>query len=229
MEKKKILVVEDDKNISKLVKYNLEKEGFITEAVFDGEEALDCLYEKKFDLVILDLMLPEVDGLTICKEIKQDRDLSYLPIIIVTAKGEEVDRIVGFELGADDYVVKPFSPRELILRVKSVLKRNKQQDSSQSIMKVGKLFIDVDRHKVMVEKKEIILTHMEFNLLVTLIKRRGRVQSRDDLLEDVWDMSADVTTRTVDTHIKRIRKKLGRCSKMIETIRGVGYRFSEED
>ena len=229
MSKERILIVEDDKHISKLVKYNLEKAGFQCTSVITGEKALKILDKEPVDLIILDIMLPEMDGLQVCKQIKQDKKLSVVPIIMLTAKGEEVDRIVGFELGADDYVVKPFSPRELVLRVKAILKRKKPSEVTKDILGAGGLVVDVTRHKVTVDKKEIELTLMEFKLLVTLMQRKGKVQSRDKLLDDVWDIATDVTTRTIDTHIKRLRQKLGKTGKFIETIRGIGYRLSEEE
>ena len=229
MSKERILIVEDDKHISKLVKYNLEKTGFQCTVTMTGEEALEILDKEPVDLIILDIMLPEMDGLQVCKQIKQDRKFSFVPIIMLTAKGEEVDRIVGFELGADDYVVKPFSPRELVLRVKAILERKKTPETAKDILDAGKLVVDITRHKVTVDKKEVELTLMEFKLLVTLMQRKGKAQSRDKLLEDIWDIAADVTTRTIDTHIKRLRQKLGRSGKFIETIRGIGYRFSEEE
>lgn len=225
----KILIVEDDKNILKLVKYNLEKAGFECLTSITGEDALEVLGRIGIDLVILDIMLPKMDGLQTCKQIKQDKLFSNIPIIILTAKGEEVDRVVGFELGADDYVVKPFSPRELVLRVKAILKRNKSREVSKEILSAGNLTIDIPRHKVSINTKEIMLTMMEFKLLATLIKRKGRVQSRESLLDEVWDIASDVTTRTVDTHIKRLRQKLGRMGKLIETVRGAGYRFKEDN
>jgi DNA-binding response OmpR family regulator len=226
--KKKILVVEDDKHISKLVKYNLEKDGFDCIVTITGEEALEIVETQPIDLIILDIMLPKLNGLEVCKQIKQDKDLAFIPIIMLTAKGEEIDRIVGFELGADDYIVKPFSPRELVLRTKAILKRKKSHDDTSEMLTVGMLTVDIARHKVTVNKKNVSLTPLEFELLVTLIKRQGRVQSRERLLDDVWDISADVTTRTVDTHIKRLREKLGRMGKTIETVRGIGYRFNED-
>lgn len=225
----KILIVEDDKHISKLVKYNLEKAGFDCIVTVTGEDALEVLDRESFDLIILDIMLPKMDGFETCRNIKQDKKLSNVPIIMLTAKGEEVDKVVGFELGADDYVVKPFSPRELTLRVKAILKRGKPKEEEKDILSIDKITVDIPRHKVTVDKKEITLTQIEFKLLVTLIKRKGRVQSRDTLLEDVWDIAADVTTRTIDTHIKRLREKLGKMGKFIETVRGIGYRFSEGD
>ena len=226
---KKILVVEDDKHISKLVKYNLEKAGFDCTVTITGEDALGTLDRESIDLIILDIMLPKMDGFETCKHIKQNNKLSNIPVIMLTAKGEEVDKVVGFELGADDYVVKPFSPRELILRVKAILNRGKPKEEEKDILSVDKIIVDISRHKVTVDKKEITLTQIEFKLLVTLIKRRGRVQSRDRLFEDVWDISSDVITRTIDTHIKRLREKLGKAGKLIETVRGIGYRFSEGD
>ncbi len=227
MSKERILIVEDDKHISKLVKYNLEKAGFECTVATTGEKALEILDKEPVDLIILDIMLPKMDGFQACKQIKQERKLSALPIIMLTAKSEEVDRVVGFELGADDYVVKPFSPRELVLRVKAILRRKKPPEVSQDILGAGRLIVDTTRHKVTVDKKEIELTPMEFKLLVTLMQRKGKVQSRDRLLDDVWDIAADVTTRTVDTHIKRLRQKLGKAGKFIETVRGFGYRFSD--
>ena len=229
MLKEKILVVEDDKHISKLVKYNLEKASYDSTVVDDGEEALDILGKQGADLIILDIMLPKMDGFEVCRLIKQDPKLKNIPIIMLTAKGEEVDRIVGLELGADDYVVKPFSPRELILRIKAILKRGKSEELPKDIIKRGTLIIDVPKHKVTVNNKEIELTPIEFKLLVTLIERNGRIQSRDQLLSDVWDRHAEVFTRTVDTHIKRLREKLGKVGDQIETVRGLGYRFKEDD
>jgi len=225
--KERILIVEDDKHIAKLVKYNLDKAGFETSVAKNGEEALSFIDKEEIHLVILDIMLPGVDGFEVCKEMKKDDRFKAIPIIMLTAKGEETDRVVGFELGADDYVVKPFSPRELALRVKAILKRKKPSEEVQDIISIDKLKIDILRHKVTVNKKEIKLTLMEFNLLLTLIKRRGRVQSREKLLDDVWKMDSEVTTRTIDTHIKQIRHKLGKMGKLIETVRGLGYKFSD--
>ncbi len=225
----RILIVEDDKHISKLVKYNLEKAGFDCTVTITGEEALEVLDKEPIELIILDIMLPKMDGFQACKQIKQDKKFSHIPIIMLTAKGEEVDRVVGFELGADDYVVKPFSPRELVLRVKAILKRGKPEEGTKDILTQNKLKVDIPRHKVFIDKKEIDLTQMEFKLLTTLMQRKGKVQTRDRLLDDVWDIAAEVTTRTIDTHIKRLRQKLGKMGKLVETVRGIGYRFSEED
>ena len=227
----KILVVEDDKHIAKLVKYNLDKAGFETRVVITGEDAIDVLDQSPVDLIVLDIMLPKMDGFEVCRRLRQNDRYAHIPVIMLTARGEEVDRVVGFELGADDYMVKPFSPRELILRVKAILKRRQPQKnrSTKEIIEIDKLKIDVIRHKVTVNEKEIVLTAMEFKLLMTLMERQGRLQSREQLLNDVWEMNADVTTRTIDTHVKRLRQKLGKMGDYIETIRGHGYRFKEEE
>jgi len=229
MQKKDILIVEDDKNISKLVKFNLEKEGFDAFAVPNGEEALEHLKRFSTDLIVLDIMLPKINGFDVCRFIKQDPKLKDIPVIMVTAKGEEVDRIVGLELGADDYIVKPFSPRELVLRVRAILKRGKSEGAKKNILTSGNLLIDIEKHKVTVNKKEIELAPMEFKLLATLVERQGRVQSREQLLTDVWDIAADVDTRTIDTHIRRLREKLGKAGDLLETVRGLGYRCKEDN
>ena len=180
-----------------------------------------------FSLILLDLMLPDGSGLDLCKKIKGNPETESIPIIILTAKDDEVDRVVGFELGADDYVTKPFSVRELILRIKAVLKRGqKKEDVVEVGRQFGDLSIDVESHEVHVNNNQIDLTALEFRLLRQLVDRRGRVQSRDQLLSDVWGYSSEVTTRTVDTHIKRLREKLGPMGKYVQTIRGVGYKFS---
>lgn len=225
----KVLIVEDDKNISKLVKYNLEKSDFECTTTITGEDALAILDKEPIELIILDIMLPKMDGLEVCRVIKQNKDISHIPIIMLTAKGEEVDKVVGFELGADDYVVKPFSPRELVLRVKAILKRKEPKPAGQVIMSTKKIHLDSSRHKVVVNKKNVELAPLEFKLLETLMSKKGRVQSRERLLDDVWSIRADVTTRTVDTHIKRLRQKLGSAGQAIETVRSIGYRFSEEE
>ncbi|MCD4779006.1 MAG: response regulator transcription factor [Candidatus Omnitrophica bacterium] len=228
MANKMILMVEDDAHISKLVKYNLEKAGFQCIVSTMGEDAFDILKEYSIDLIILDIMLPEIDGFEVCKRIKQHKKWMNIPVLMLTAKGEEIDRIIGFELGADDYIVKPFSPRELVLRVKAVLRRGQNQNLDKEILAYKDLVIDIPRHKITLKNKEIKLTAMEFKLLKTLIERVGRVQSRERLLDEVWELGADVTTRTVDTHIKRVRQKIGSYSQYIETVRGHGYRVVEE-
>lgn len=229
MNKTRILIVEDDKHISKLLRYNLEKSGHECTVTGSSEQALKALEEFSFQLIILDIMLPKMDGLEFCKLLKQNRKFSHIPIMILTAKGDEIDRIIGFELGADDYVVKPFSPRELVLRVKAITRRGQQEKEHGSFLSAEGLQIDLARHKILVNRKEVNLTQIEFKLLEILVGRMGLLQTRDKLLEDVWDMSSDVTTRTIDTHIKKIRRKLGKIGDRIETIRGMGYRFSENE
>ena len=225
-----ILIIEDDRNISKLVKYNLEKEGFSCLTTITGEEGLKILEGSKVDLVVLDVMLPKMDGFEVCKKIRSEKKFNHIPIVMLTARGEEVDRVVGFELGADDYIVKPFSLRELLMRVKAILKRGKAKDIfDKEILATEHIRIDIPRHRVFADEKEIDLSPMEFKLLATLIQRRGRVQSREKLLEDVWGISTDVTTRTVDTHIKLLRQKLGAAGEVIQTVRGMGYKLSDEE
>ncbi len=223
----KILIIEDEPDIRKTIEYNLSREGFkifTAASLKEGKELLD----KSFSLLVLDLMLPDGSGLDLCRELKSNQELMNIPIVILTAKDDEVDKVVGFELGADDYVTKPFSVRELILRIKAILKRGSSQknETVEIERQFGDLVIDIDSHEVFVNKEQISLTALEFRLLSQLIDRRGRVQSRDQLLSDVWGYSAEVTTRTVDTHIKRLREKLGTMGKYVQTIRGVGYKFS---
>ena len=223
-----ILVIEDEPDIRRNLEYNLGREGFNASSVGSLDEANEKLKSKKFDLIILDLMLPDGSGLDLCKKIKSNSETEATPIIILTAKDDEVDKVVGFELGADDYVTKPFSVRELILRVKAILKRSdtKTKEVVEVERQFGDLKIDVDSHEVHVDSQLIELTALEFRLLKELVDKRGRVQSRDQLLSEVWGYNAEVTTRTVDTHIKRLREKLGSMGKYVQTIRGVGYKFS---
>jgi DNA-binding response OmpR family regulator len=229
MAKQSILIVEDDKNISKLVKYNLEQEGYECSQAYNGEKALEALKNETFDIIILDIMLPGMSGLDVAKAAKADESLKYIPIIMLTARGEEIDRIVGLELGADDYMVKPISPRELALRIKAILQRNRPREDKNGIIKYGDITIDTSRHKILVKNKPVEFTQMEFKLLVTFIERAGRVQTREQLLEDVWNIDSTIDTRTIDTHIKRIREKLGKTGACIETVRGLGYRLKDED
>jgi len=226
--REKILVVDDDPDLLHLVQYNLEKEGFKVILASDGERALQLISSEWPQLILLDLMLPQVDGLEVCRQIKRDQATSTIPVIMLTAKGEEIDRVVGFELGADDYITKPFSPRELVLRVKAILKRSSLREQVSKRLALGDLVIDLDRHQVWIKDQEISLTLIEFRLLSTLAARRGRVQTRDRLLADVWNYDPDIDSRTVDTHIKRLRSKLGKWGEEIETVRGLGYRFREE-
>jgi len=223
----KILVIEDEPDIRKTLEYNLSREGYDVAVCGTLQEA-NKLLEPSLSLLVLDLMLPDGSGLDLCREIKKNSLLSNIPIIILTAKDDEVDRVVGFELGADDYVTKPFSVRELILRIKAVLKRGEvnKPELVEVERQFGDLSIDVDSHEVYVNSELVVLTALEFKLLKQLVDRRGRVQSRDQLLSDVWGYSSEVTTRTVDTHIKRLREKLGPMGKYVQTIRGIGYKFS---
>ena len=225
----KILIVEDEPDIRDTLNYNFEKEGFKVLSSPDGKSALKLLENNKPDIVILDLMLPDMSGLDLCRQIKNDKKLSNTSIIMLTAKSEEVDRIVGFELGADDYVTKPFSIRELILRVKVLIKKHTTTEHKDTSISLGSIYMNLDAHVVKINKKDIILTALEFKLLKHLLQRKGRVQTRDQLLGDVWGYSSEVTTRTVDTHIKRLREKLGVVADYIQTIRGVGYKFTIAD
>lgn len=225
-----ILIVEDEQDLVSTLEYNLEREGFETQSAMNGSDGLALAEaEPHPDLVLLDLMLPDVSGTEVCRRIRENPDTANIPVIMLTAKGEEIDRVVGFEVGADDYVVKPFSVRELVLRVKAILRRAREipddEDSAEEELVFGEIRIDIPAHRVLVEDDEVRLTALEFKLLTTFIERKGRVQTRDVLLSDVWGIDADVMTRTVDTHVKRLREKLGEAGDYIETIRGVGYRF----
>jgi len=225
----KILIVEDEADIRELLSYNLKAEGFEVSEAGTGGEALHFIQEAPPHLLLLDLMLPDVSGLDICRNIRRDSALAGIPIIMLTAKSSEVDRIVGLELGADDYVVKPFSVREVVLRVKAVLSRlGVRENSGEGVFRRGALTIDPARHAVTVNGHPCSLTATEFKLLHWLASRPGIVHVRDSLLDAVWGESAFVTPRTVDTHIRRLREKLGDSGQMIETLRGVGYRFSEK-
>ncbi len=222
-----ILVIEDEPDIRATIEYNLSQEGYSVTSVGSIAEVNSIKEPSIFDLILLDLMLPDGSGLNICKKFKKDDITQSIPIIILTAKDDEVDKVVGFELGADDYVTKPFSVRELILRVKAVLKRgNSKKDIVEIERQFGDLKINIDAHEVYVDSIPIDLTALEFRLLKELVDKRGRVQSRDQLLSEVWGYNSEVTTRTVDTHIKRLREKLGSMGKYVQTIRGVGYKFS---
>jgi two-component system phosphate regulon response regulator PhoB len=223
----RILVVEDEPDLSALVRINLEQAGFEVETADNGSDALAALRRAPPDLVLLDLMLPDVPGTEICRRIRGSAELSELPIIMLTAKADEVDRVVGLELGADDYVTKPFSPRELTLRVRAVLRRQRSGATSARVIEHGDLSLDSERHRCFVDGDEVELTAKEFSLLQCLMRRPGRVMTRDRLLDDVWGSDITVTTRTIDTHLKRLREKLGRAGDLIETVRGVGYRFAE--
>jgi DNA-binding response OmpR family regulator len=224
----KVLVVDDEPEAVELVEFNLRQGGFDVAVAADGAEALKKARGLMPSLIVLDLMLPEVDGLEVCKMLRRDSATAKVPIIMLTAKAAEIDRILGLELGADDYITKPFSPRELVLRVKRILQRGQAPDQEQERLKFGELVIDGPRHLVTWRGKKVDLTATEFKLLMLLAQRRGRVQSRDQLLRDVWDYQSAIDTRTVDTHMRRLREKLGPASKYLDTVRGVGYRFVEE-
>ncbi len=223
-----LLVVEDDRNLSQLLVFSLERAGYRCQLSESAEDALELLSRKSFDLLLLDVMLPGMNGFELCQKIKQHQLYQELPIIMLTAKGEEIDRVLGFELGIDDYVVKPFSPRELNLRIRAVLKRDRRQSGRvQEVLSAGGIDIDLTRHQVMQDGHELELTLMEFKLLVALIRRQGEAQSRETLLSDVWEFDRSINTRTIDTHITRLRDKLGERGKMIRTLRGIGYKFEE--
>lgn len=222
----KVFIVEDEPDLRDTLKYNFENEGFLVESFGNGESFVEFIQKNKPNLVVLDIMLPGLSGLDVCREIRSNEKYNDISIVMLTAKSEEIDRIVGFELGADDYVTKPFSVRELILRVKVLLKKRSDGFSDEQIIEYGPILMNLDAHDVSVDGQNIILTALEFKLLKHLLKRKGRVQTRDQLLGDVWGYSSEVTTRTVDTHIKRLREKLGKPGDLIQTIRGVGYRFN---
>jgi two-component system phosphate regulon response regulator PhoB len=226
----RILVVEDEADIRQILAYNLEQAGHEALVAERGKLALAMARDTRPDLILLDLMLPEMSGLEICRVLKSDPSLRSIPVIMLTARSEEIDRVVGLELGADDYVVKPFSVRELMLRIGAVLRRSQGQgataDPGGEIV-FGKLRVDRSAHRAWVDGEEVTLTPLEMRLLWTLYERRGRVQSRGTLLDDVWDASPENNTRTVDTHVKRLREKLGGAGVYVETVRGVGYRFAD--
>jgi two-component system phosphate regulon response regulator PhoB len=225
---KPILVVEDEKDIRDLVEYHLRQAGFSVASATDGSSALTEAKRQTPSLVILDLMLPGMDGKDVCRALKSNPSMCHVPIIMLTARSEEMDRIIGLELGADDYITKPFSPKELILRIKAILRRGKAKEEAPKSMTFEDLHIDIDRHQVTVGKRNVKLTTTEFKLLVALVSNKGRVQTREYLLDKVWGYTYEGYARTVDTHIRRLREKLGKAGEYIETIRGLGYRFKEK-
>jgi two-component system, OmpR family, phosphate regulon response regulator PhoB len=221
-----ILIVDDEEDLVTTLEYNLEREGYATRSARDGSTALEMAKSRPLpDLILLDLMLSDMSGKDVCRQIRADAETKLVPIIMMTARGEEMDRVIGFEVGADDYVVKPFSVRELMLRIRAILRRARSEERSEGQSVFGVLRIDRDGHSAWVEGEHVPLTVLEFKLLLTLYVRRGRVQSRQQLLQDVWEIRVDVETRTVDTHVKRLRQKLGAAGRYVETLRGVGYRF----
>lgn len=225
---KYILVVDDEAALTELVSYNLKKEGFIVDLASDGEAALSKIKRGNYDLIILDLMLPGLQGMELCRILRNDPKTETLPIIMLTAKGEEVDRILGLEMGADDYIPKPFSPRELVARVKAVLRRSMEKPAVRMILKVGELEIDRERYTVSVKGKPVKLSTTEFKLLLYLAERKGRVFSREQLLDAIWRDEAFVEPRTVDVHIRRLRTHIEEDTAnpiYIKTLRGIGYYF----
>lgn len=222
----RILIVEDEQDLAGLIEYNLRQEGFETEHAPSGASALSRARAKVPDLVLLDLMLPDLAGTDVLRMLKSEQSTKRVPVVVVSAKGQESDRVQGLELGADDYIVKPFSVRELLLRVKAVLRRGGDDAEGAQVIAAGDISLDSGRHEVLVGGEPVVLTALEFRLLQTLLERPDRVQTREVLLSDVWGIQAEIHTRTVDTHIKRLREKLGPAGDIIETVRGVGYKLT---
>ena len=222
-----VLIIEDERDVVDLLARNLHKAGFATSTALDGAAGLEKARTDKPALIVLDLMLPKMPGLEVCKILKSDPGTRQVPIMMLTAKAEEIDRIVGLEFGADDYVTKPFSPREVVLRIRAIIRRGDVKQSDERLT-AGPITVDPARYEVSVSGKRISLTSLEFKLLRTLIQRRGRVQGRDRLLNDVWGYESVIDTRTVDTHVRRLRKKLGKAADVIESVRGFGYRMKEK-
>jgi len=223
----RVLIVDDEPDLLELVRHHLDQAGYDVSTCTSGRAALESIRHSRPDLVVLDLMLPDLAGTEICRKIRSDPQLADVPILMLTAKGEEVDRVVGFELGADDYVAKPFSPRELTLRVSAILRRTQGGERPAAVLGKHGIELDTERHRCQVDGVAVDLTAKEFRLLTTLIGRPGRVMNRQTLLEEVWGSDINVTERTIDTHMKRLREKLGVSGDRIETVRGVGYRFAE--
>jgi len=227
----KILVVDDEPDIVELVTYNLRKEGFEVSSAFDGEEALAKIKKEKFDFIILDLMLPGIQGMEICRIMRSDPRTKNIPIIMLTAKGEEIDKILGLEMGADDYMTKPFSPRELLTRIKTVMRRTSERTADATVIRIGKLAINKETYTVTKDDNPLELSSTEFRLLLYLIERRGKVFSRDQLLDAVWKDEAFVEPRTVDVHIRRLRTRIEddpANPKYVKTRRGIGYYVDAE-
>jgi two-component system phosphate regulon response regulator PhoB len=224
---KRILVVDDEPDILELVRFGLTQEGFSVETAATAAEGLASVSKRAPDLIVLDLMLPDMPGTEVCRTIRSIPESAQVPVIMLTARSEEVDRVVGFELGADDYVTKPFSARELALRVRAVLRRGEGAPATSRTLGHGSLLLDLERHRCKVDDTDIELTAKEFSLLAALMSRPGRVLTREQLLDELWGSDITVTHRTVDTHMKRLREKLGPASDYIHTVRGVGYRFAD--
>jgi len=226
MSRTRVCVVEDEPDLAEVLRFNLEKSGYQVDVQSRGDEALAAIRKQPPALVVLDLMLPGLDGLEVTRQLKRDAATARVPIVMLTAKGEEVDRIVGLELGADDYIPKPFSPREVVLRIRAVLRRREERaEGAGAVLQAGSIRLDPEAHRVEIRGKEVVLTATEFKLLERLLDRRGRVQTRARLLSDVWGYAEDVDSRTVDTHVRRLRRKLGPEADRLETVVGVGYRL----
>jgi two-component system phosphate regulon response regulator PhoB len=227
--KPKILLVDDEPDALEVLGFKLRQAGYNALLAKDGARAIALARDERPALIVLDLMLPEVDGLEVCKILRRDPNTASIPIIMLTARAAEMDRVLGLELGADDYVTKPFSPRELLLRIKKLLVRTQSSEDTSAELRMGELTLDVGRHEVTVAGEPLVLTATEFKLLEILIRRRGRVQTRDRLLQDVWGYDNPIDSRTVDTHMRRLREKLGDIARYLETVRGVGYRCLAEE
>jgi two-component system phosphate regulon response regulator PhoB len=231
MVKKKILVVEDNRDISELITYNLEREGYEVACLYDGSQAVDFVTKRKPELVILDLMLPEVDGIEICRTLKNDPVTKNIPIVMLTAKSEEADVVVGLQMGADDYIPKPFSPKILVARIKAIVRRtadlNLSASSTDNVRSFGDFNIDLLKHRISFKGREIKLTSIEFDIVEFLSRSPGRVWSREQILNNVWKEGKFIIDRAVDVHVRGLRKKLGSANGYIETVRGVGYRFKD--
>jgi len=227
--KPKILLVDDEPDALEVLGFKLRQAGYNALLAKDGARAIALARDERPALIVLDLMLPEVDGLEVCKILRRDPNTATIPIIMLTARAAEMDRVLGLELGADDYVTKPFSPRELLLRIKKLLVRTQSSEDTSAELRMGELTLDVGRHEVTVAGEPLVLTATEFKLLEILIRRRGRVQTRDRLLQDVWGYDNPIDSRTVDTHMRRLREKLGDNARYLETVRGVGYRCLAEE
>jgi two-component system phosphate regulon response regulator PhoB len=222
-----VLIVDDERDLVRLLEHNLQQSGFETATAYTGEQALHQVRQRVPDLVVLDLMLPDLSGTEVCRQLKSSPKTRSVPVIMLTARSEEIDRVVGFEVGADDFVPKPFSVRELVLRIRAILRRGSAAPGADLRDTVGPIRVDPEAHRAFVDGDEVQLTALEFKLLLTFMSRLGRVQTREALLQDVWDLSSDLQTRTVDTHVKRLREKLGSGRDLIETVRGIGYRMTD--
>ena len=229
MPKRQILIIDDEKDIVKLLQYNLEKEGYAISSALTGEQGLAAAKTKKPDLVILDLMLPGIDGLEVCRLLKSDRSTKQVPVLMLTAKGTEIDQVVGLEMGASDYVAKPFSVKVLLARVKNIFRGQDSQKEESTLLKAGKIVLNREKHSVAVNEKPVEFTNLEFKILAFLMENPGKVFSRERILDSLWHGESFVVDRSVDAHVKSIRQKLGKYRVWVETVRGSGYRFMEEN